>query len=112
MSKFTVTKNRLMTMDEVEEALKPLGLPEAAEAFIREQFQEAWDNSEVVNDDGTAACEPQYVGPYVAEEGKLGWGCSHETVFEDLCQAMGLGENLSEEDEDKANQVFDKFFTE
>jgi hypothetical protein len=50
--------------------------------------------------------------PYVAEEGKLGWGCSHETVFEDLCQAMGLGENLSEEDEDKANQVFDKFFTE
>lgn len=114
MSKFTVTKNRLMTMAEVEEQLEALKLPEAAATFIRDTFLETWDNNEVVNEDGTGASKDSgYYGPYVADEGRIGWWCSHEDVFEDLCEALGLDHgNMSQDEDAKANEIYDKFFTE
>lgn len=111
----TVTINRIMDLDEVAERCDQLmifatthGPNGGARKFIIDTFAQTHEYREECNqNEGSDWDEEQAVG----EHGRIACGQSHEDVFQDLAEAMGV-DTVTEEDYAKVEAVYRHFFEE
>lgn len=111
----TVVVNRIMSLEEVAERCDELGIlvtthgPDGgARKFIIDTFAQTHDyRDECERDQGSDWDEEQAVG----EDGRIACGQSHEDVFQDLAEAMGI-ETVTDEDYAKVEAVYCHFFEE
>lgn len=98
---YLYTVYRAMTQDEVRELIKRHGLEGPVGDFILKQFVEYYA------DNDWCSGEPD-------DHGRLCFGQSHQYVWEELADTMGfkVDYDMTEEDRDSVEVVYDLFFAE
>lgn len=103
MSKYV--KPRLMTPEEARQECQAMSLSNVLTDYIVRQFEE--------NQDAPEPSGSSTFGPYVADDGKIGWAASWETIAEELAEAMGKPREAGLYGDDHEFEIiWDKFFTE
>ena len=107
LNQFQSVVSRIMTPEEAEKRANQMDLPTPLVMWIVKEFVSAAESPEA---DGS------HYGPYAGENGRIGWGMSHESFYEELAEQMGVTDetwDLHVNDENSLlNRVWNAFFEE